>query len=166
MDTKIRRDHILKLLENSKNYVPGHDLAESFNVTRQVIVKDISILKAEGYNIISSSKGYYINSSENLFKTIAVKHEKNEIEIELRTIIDCGAKVIDVTVEHPVYGQLIGSLEIENHIDIDIFLDKIKTSNPLSIVNHGIHLHKIEYDNENQYLCVLNALRDLNILID
>jgi transcriptional regulator of NAD metabolism len=60
-----RRDKILSLLRMGGRPVTGNEFADMFSVTRQVIVKDIAIIKAEGVEIISTHAGYKIKSNKN-----------------------------------------------------------------------------------------------------
>ena len=81
-----RRNSIVELLHGEKSAIKGTILAEKFNVTRQIIVKDIAILRAKGNNIIATPDGYMINEEkENRIKSIiAVNHNKDEMIKELK----------------------------------------------------------------------------------
>jgi transcriptional regulator of NAD metabolism len=59
-----RRREILKVLNNSKEPVTGSTLAKDFNVTRQVIVQDVAILRAEGKDIIATPQGYMMAKNQ------------------------------------------------------------------------------------------------------
>jgi transcriptional regulator of NAD metabolism len=159
-----RRDKILSLLRMGGRPVTGNEFADMFSVTRQVIVKDIAIIKAEGVEIISTHAGYKIKSNKNI-KMIAVKHSKNQIRTELEAIVNNGGKVLDITVEHPIYGELTGNLGLETQVDIEIFMAKIKNSKPLAIINDGLHLHRIEVDSEEDFLKIKQKLDELGLLV-
>ena len=79
MTANERREEIIKNLVKEKKAITGSELASYFNVTRQVIVKDIAILRAAGKNIIATPDGYMINdNSDNRVKSvIAVKWKVN-----------------------------------------------------------------------------------------
>ena len=47
-----RKQELLTLLKQSKEAINGQSLAEQFGVTRQIIVQDIALLRADGYQII------------------------------------------------------------------------------------------------------------------
>ena len=53
-----RRDEILKILKQAGQPVPGTDLAQRFQVSRQVIVQDIAILRASDEKILPTARGY------------------------------------------------------------------------------------------------------------
>ena len=53
-----------KVLNNSKEPVTGSTLAKDFNVTRQVIVQDMAILRAEGKDIIATPQGYMMAKNQ------------------------------------------------------------------------------------------------------
>jgi len=161
-----RLKKLIEILSLSKEPVSGNQLAERFKVTRQVIVKDIAILKAQGYEIKSSPRGYSINPENYLIKTIAVKHSSDKVEQELKTIVKCGGRVLDVSVEHPVYGEIVGKIDVYTEEEVDNFIAKLKTTKPLSIINNGIHIHRIEVENEEQYNCIKKELKRLKILLE
>ena len=52
------RQEILKYIAGSRKPVSGTKLAELFQVSRQVIVQDIALLRAADYDIISTNRGY------------------------------------------------------------------------------------------------------------
>ena len=47
-----RRQEILKNIKESDRPVSGSKLAKDYDVSRQVIVQDIALLRASGYDII------------------------------------------------------------------------------------------------------------------
>ncbi len=55
-----RRKAIAAYLQAEKEAVSGSALAEKFDVSRQIIVQDISLLKASGYDILSTHYGYVL----------------------------------------------------------------------------------------------------------
>jgi uncharacterized protein len=152
MISKNRRDRIKELLTTSKETIKGQSLAEMFNVTRQVIVKDIAIIRAEGLNIIATPEGYMVPSDNNLKikRVIAVMHSRSDMGDELKSIIKYGCTIEDVIVEHPLYGEIKAMLMIKNLFDLEKFEEKFNNygAEPLSALTNGIHLHTISCDNE------------------
>lgn len=149
---EIRKKRILEELKNS-GYLKGSELAEIFSVTRQVIVKDIAILRAEGNDIFATPRGYFLNipgTADRIRKVIATKHGRDNIERELEIIIDNGGKVLDVIVEHPVYGEIKANLMLENRTDLILFMENTerRKAKPLSSLTNGVHLHTIESDSQ------------------
>lgn len=147
-----RKQRILTELKN-RNYLKGSELAEIFSVTRQVIVKDIAILRAEGYDIIATPNGYFLNipgKTNRVRRVIATRHDRDNICRELEIIIDNGGKVLDVIVEHPVYGEIKANLMLDNRADLSSFMENVKNrkAKPLSSLTDGVHLHTVEGDSE------------------
>ncbi|MDD2494914.1 MAG: transcription repressor NadR [Tissierellia bacterium] len=144
-------------------------LAKKFNVSRQVIVGDIALMRALGLKISATPRGYVIDKSheDNLIFTIACKHNKENMGKELYAVVDNGGAVLDVTVEHGVYGQIIGELRIFSRYDVDLFLEKIEKykSLPLSNLTGGIHLHRIQCKDEESYKRITQVLCKENILL-
>ncbi|MGL5641118.1 MAG: transcription repressor NadR [Paraclostridium sp.] len=169
MNTKERRDKILSILVNSKNPISGSHLSKELEVSRQVIVGDIALLRASGADIISTPKGYMINEglTNSIIKTIACKHSKDCIEDELNLIVDEGATILNVIVEHSVYGQLTGDLHISSRRDVREFIKRLQndTVNPLSQLTDGIHLHTIKCEDEEILNSVLETLKQKGYIL-
>ena len=60
MNGEIRRAKIENILKSSAVPVPGVTLAKDLDVSRQIIVSDIALLRANGLTILSTNKGYMI----------------------------------------------------------------------------------------------------------
>jgi len=169
MNSKERREYIKNLLIKNNISYKGQFLAEKLGVTRQVIVKDIAIIRAEGVNIIATPKGYLIPSEETNYvrRVIAVSHEREDIYDELECIVKFGGIVEDVTVDHSLYGEIRAMLMVKTLMDIEEFTKKLKDSSaqPLSYLTNGIHLHTIRADNEEIIECIIKELKDKNYLI-
>lgn len=166
-----RRNFILDLLINSEAPITGNELAEKTNVSRQVIVQDISLLKAKNHTIIATSQGYmYMKQIPSVKKSstiIACNHTREQMELELQLLIDCGVTVKDVTVEHPIYGDLTAPLMLKTREDVTQFTKKMKEKNAslLSELTNGIHLHTIEADHPANLTKAQNVLKQHGFLL-
>lgn len=171
MSGEERRKKILNYLKESKGPISGADIAKEFEVSRQVIVQDIALLRAFHKNILSTNKGYLYfceKEEEHKYKrSIKVKHKDSDILDEFYTIVDCGAKVLDVVVEHEVYGQITVDLIINNRQDAINFVGKCKksASKTLNVLTDGIHYHTVEASCEEVLDRVENALFEKGYLI-
>lgn len=169
MNSKERRETIVENLRDNKEPIKGAELAKKFCVTRQVIVKDIAILRAEGCNIIATPEGYMFdnNIGENIRKVIAVSHTKQDIEDELYTIIKYGGKVEDVIIEHSLYGEIRAMLKITNIAELEHFIENLNKNKaePLSKLTQGIHLHTIEAKDKETIDKIIKTLQDKGYLI-
>lgn len=169
--TEERRKQILDILNTSEEPITGSDFAKKFNVSRQVIVQDIAVLRAKGTNIMATSNGYYIlkiNEDNRNIKTIVCKHEGyDSIEKELAIIIDMGAKILDVIVTHPVYGEIRCPLMINSRYDLEKFAKKVKEvkAEPLASLTGGEHIHTIEVPNDEVYEIILTKLDKIGFLV-
>lgn len=170
MDANIRREKILNLLKVSNEPFSGASLANQFNVTRQVIVQDIALLRAEKNNIISTSRGYllYENKLEKPKRLLAVKHSRENIIDELCTIIDNGGTVLDVVVEHPIYEEITVNLILKSRRDIDKFIEHLNNNKtePLMHLTGGEHYHTVEADNENTLDLIEEQLNNKGYLLN
>lgn len=163
MGAKLRREKILSHLKNAGSAVNGTQLAGIFEVSRQVIVGDIALLRASGNEILSTPQGYIYGSKEGgLIKKIVCIHGVEGIEEELNIIVDNGCEVIDVIIEHAVYGELSGKLEISNRYDVQSFVHTLLTENapPLSLLTGGVHIHTLRCPDEEAFLRVLRQLEE------
>ena len=121
-------------------------------VSRQVIVQDIALLRAVNKDILATTKGYvlYSQQTEACHRIYYVNHSDDAIADELNTIVDNGGKVLDVIIEHEIYGQITANLILENRRDVAEFCDRLKHSNakPLNIIAGGTHYHTVEARSE------------------
>lgn len=165
-----RRDKIIEILKNSDEPVSGAELARRLNVSRQVIVQDIALLRAVNRNIISTTKGYllYYQESQKVNRCYLVKHSDEEIEDELCTIVDNGGKVLDVIVLHDIYGEISTGLIIKNRQDVYDFLEKLRSHKtiPLKDLTGGVHLHTVEADSEAVLDSIEKKLREKHYLVE
>ncbi|MGG7099057.1 transcription repressor NadR [Clostridium sardiniense] len=168
MDSKKRREDILlKLIENN-DPIKGTDFAKVYGVTRQIIVKDIAILRARGNKIIATPDGYIIAKEENRVKSIiAVSHDSDSIREELEIVIKYGGIIEDVIVEHPMYGEIKAMLMIKNLNDINNFVEKYKNNHakPLSVLTNGVHIHTISADDEVNMDLIKKELKDKGFVV-
>ncbi len=167
-----RRNKLLEILRQAKNPIIGSELAEKFDVSRQVIVQDIALLRAGGKNILATSQGYIFPESRNLDMVrtkIACKHNgESEVEDELMTIVNYGAKIVDVIVEHPLYGELNGLLMIKSVEDVKKFMQRYREEKAtlLAELTGGVHLHTIEAINKEVIKRLKNVLKEKGYLLD
>lgn len=163
-----RRDNILELLLESTEPLKGSDIAKKYAVTRQIIVKDIAILRAEGKNIIATPDGYIINKNEKKFKAIiAVTHTEEEMFDEMNIVIKYGGIIEDVIVEHPLYGEITGMLMIKNYNELNKFIQKYKEQRAklLSVLTNGVHLHTIAAESQEDIELIISELRERKFIV-
>jgi len=164
MDAEQRREEIIGLLNNSNLPISGTDIARQLGVSRQIIVQDIALLRAVNKNILSTNKGYVlfqeIEKIGKIRKTFKVQHLDEKIQDELYTIVDLGGRVLDVVVEHDIYGQISVDLIINSRADVDNFIEKVRTykTKSLNELTDGVHFHTIEADSEVIMTAVEKAL--------
>lgn len=145
MSGEERRGKIIQALKNSNKAVSATTLAKKFDVSRQVIVQDVALLRANGKNIFSTNRGYLIQEDEETTRVFKVQHEDDEVEKELTTIVDLGGTVEDVFVYHKVYGVLRAEMNIKSRMDIRNYMEEIRSgkSSLLKNVTSGYHYHTV-----------------------
>ncbi|MEG1633180.1 MAG: transcription repressor NadR [Oscillospiraceae bacterium] len=168
MDADMRRKEISQILSAADAPVSAASLGERFGVSRQVIVGDVALLRACGLDISATPRGYLIpREAGGLIRAVACIHGREDTEKELLIIVDNGCSVMDVVVEHPVYGQLTGELSLSNRYDVRQFIERLNAENaaPLSALTGGIHLHHLRCPDESAYARTLAALADAGLLL-
>jgi len=172
LSSEVRRQEIMRLLRGG-SIITGSVLSEKLGVTRQVIVADIALLRASGEQIIATPQGYMANlmpSAPAVRQTIASRHapDLESIRAELNLIVDHGVTVLDVSVEHPLYGEITGNLRIKNRRDVEAFVAKLTSSQaePLSILTGGLHLHTIECEDRETLSLLIEELKRRNFLAE
>lgn len=149
-----RRNHILQRLMSRMEPISGTALAGEFHVSRQVIVQDIALMRAENHAILSTNKGYLYHREEltpSMPKRVFfVRHTTRQVLEEFMTVIDLGGKILDVMVEHEIYGQIRADLLIETAQDAREFNEKLLSSrdNPLKVLTDDCHYHTVAAPSE------------------
>ncbi len=140
-----RRKEIVRMIQEAKEPVSGSHLSKALHVSRQVIVQDMALIRAEGYQIDSTYKGYRMHTDELCKRVFKVIHTDEQVADELYLIIDLGGKVEDVFIYHKVYGLIRGKLNLCSRYDIDVYLSEIKNgkSSLLKNATSGYHYHTV-----------------------
>ena len=143
-----RRNAIINQIRSSSAPVPGKSLAASYDVSRQVIVQDIALIRAAGYEIISTNRGYILSESSSVSRIFKVRHTDSQLEEELCSIVDLGGCVKNVMVNHKVYG----------HMEAE--------SSPLKNITSDYHYHVVEADSEETLDLIEDMLREKGFLVE
>lgn len=170
MDGEERRKALLEILAAASEPMSGTELSGLLNVSRQVIVQDIALLRAVDKNILSTNKGYVLYHEEKTRRakrTIKVYHTDDQIRDELNTIVDEGGHVLDVVVEHDIYGQITVDLIINNRADVNAFVMKLEQNHTKSLnrLTDGVHFHTVEADDETILDRIEIALKEKGYLL-
>ena len=168
MNAEQRRQQLLSLLQANEEYLNATRLSQQLGVSRQVIVSDVAILRERGHDIVATPRGYLIDRrGEWGYVGVASCHHGPEgVEKEFYLIVDNGGAVIDITVEHPIYGQLSARLDIRSRFDADLFLHRCREEQAvlLSALTGGFHLHRVGVAAREDYLRIEKALAQAGIL--
>jgi uncharacterized protein len=164
-----RRRRILEWMRTHRSPVHGGDLARRFRVSRQSLVQDVAILRASGQEILGTPRGYRLpdTASQGYKAILACKHAPERTEEELNILADHGVKILDVIVEHPLYGEIRGSLMLESRADVQDFLERVNSSKAslLSSLTGGVHLHTVEASRPEMIARAKEQLRERGFLL-
>ena len=163
-----RREEIVNTIQNSTIPVSGKELAARFEVSRQVIVQDIALIRAAGYDIISTNRGYILNAPNLVERVFKVNHTDEQLEDELCAIVDLGGKIKNVMVNHKVYGKMEATLNINSRRKVKEFMEDIESgkSIPLKNITSNYHYHKVEADSEETLDMIEDVLRKKGYLVE
>jgi transcriptional regulator of NAD metabolism len=164
-----RRRGIMAWMRGHGRPIRGGELAKRFRVSRQCLVQDVAILRAGGERIEATPRGYHlpVGAKRGHRAILACRHAPERTEEELQILVDHGVKVLDVIVEHPVYGELRGSLMLESRADVQDFLAQVSASRAsfLSSLTGGVHLHTVEASRPELILRAKARLRARGFLL-
>lgn len=161
-----RRKKILSLMRQSDKPLSGSMLGKETGVSRQVVVQDIALLRTEGHAIVATARGYLLDESSETVRLFKTCHTNEQTEEELQTIVDLGGCVVDVMVNHRVYGKMTAPLNIRNRRDVQIFMKQLETgkSAPLMNVTSGYHFHHVTAESEEVLDEIEDALKEKAML--
>ncbi len=150
MKAEERRKNILQMLASSHTPISGSTIAEKLGASRQIIVQDVSVLKASGYDILSTHSGYILKETPLKERVFKLRHTSEQTHDELSCIIEHGGTVADVFVWHKAYGKVQAPLNISTRKDIEDFMYAIKTgkSSELMHITDGYHYHTIRAETD------------------
>ena len=163
-----RRSLILKLLSTREEPVAAKELAAKYGVSRQVIVQDMSVIRASRPDIVSTNRGYVMSRQENAgaMREFKLRHRPDQAEEELNAIVDLGGRVKNISVSHRVYGRITAELDISSRQDVKEFIEALDgaASTVLSAVTDGYHYHLIEASSEKRLDMISEALKRAGFL--
>ncbi|MDO4516382.1 MAG: transcription repressor NadR [Bacillota bacterium] len=164
MKAEERRKIIAQILTADRP-ISATALAGKFDVSRQIIVGDIALLRASGLDIVATPRGYKLGETTGLVRTVACIHTGvDALEQELLAMVDNGCTVLDVVVEHRLYGEITGQLSLSSRYDVQQFVERARDSSTLSSLTGGLHLHNLRCPDEEAYQRVCRDLEKLGIL--
>ena len=168
-----RRNKIIEILRKADAPTSASFLAENLSVSRQIIVGDVAVLRAAGNEIYATPRGYLLGSRKPepnypYVGMVACKHGRDELREELYTIVDFGATVINVIVEHPIYGQLTGDMYLSSRYEVDtMFVNAMEgDASLLCDLTGGVHLHQIGCADEALFHLIEAELKKKGFLIE
>ena len=167
MKSDERRKNIVNFLLNEKRAVSGSELSKKYGVSRQIIVKDIAVLKDQGNDIFASNSGYVIHSSPMKERTFKLFHTTEQTKDELQLIVDRGGVVADVYVWHKAYGKMEAKLNISTRFQIEQFIESVRTGKSVELmhITGGYHYHTVRAVSEDVLDGIERALKEKNYIV-
>ena len=158
---------MVDILRNAKKPVSGKALAEKLEVSRQVIVQDIALLRAQKQEIISTCRGYLMKKDAPCRRIFKVHHTDEQMEDELCSIVDLGGKVVNVMINHRIYGHMEAPLDVASRRNVKEFMEGIHSgkSSPLKNITSNYHYHTVEADSEETLDLIEQVLKEKDYLV-
>lgn len=166
MSGQERREEIIKIIKNSGRPVAGTDLANRLGVSRQVIVQDMALIRANGIEVMATNRGYVIQESKDVSRVFKVIHSNEQVEDELNLFVDLGGKVEDVFVYHKVYGVIKATLNIKSRRDVKSYMEGISSGKSTNLLNltSNYHYHTITAEDEQTLDLIQDELNEKGFL--
>jgi hypothetical protein len=164
-----RLEKLIQLLSAARGPLSGSGLAETFSVSRQAVVQDIALLRKRGVPIAATPQGYVLHKGPELVhRVFAVRHKPEDIAEELEAIVSAGGHVLDVIVDHPVYGEIRGNIHVRTRDDVTRFVNLLNSTgqSPLLSLSRGFHLHTVEAEDEHVLDDVERILEEKGFLVN
>jgi transcriptional regulator of NAD metabolism len=164
-----RRAELLRILREADRAITGSELSLTLGVSRQAIVTDVAILRAGGEHIVGSLHGYRMEGAPGgLTAVIDCSHPPDRGREEFEILLDRGIAVLDVGVEHSIFGGIRASILVESRADIDRYTEAILRAGdaPLSVITRGIHSHTVRAPGHDALEAAKRELRSRGILRD
>ena len=162
-----RRKGIVRQIQEGEKPIPAKKRAADYHVSRQVIVQDIALIRAAGYEIISTNRGYILTEPKTVSRVFKVQHTDEQLEEELCAIVDLGGCVENVMVNHRVYGHMEANIMIRSRRNIAEFMEDIRSgkSSPLKNITSNYHYHKVSADSEHTLDLIEEDLKKRGFLV-
>ena len=166
MNGQERREQILKILKNSMEPISGVELAKKLEVSRQVIVQDMALIRANGIDVMATNRGYIYNEEKEVSRVFKVIHTDEQVEEELNLFVDLGGKVEDVFVYHKVYGVIKVSMNIKSRRDVRKYMEEISSGKSTNLKNltSNFHYHTITAEDEQTLDLIQDELQQKGFL--
>lgn len=170
-----RRAKLLEILKTSATPIKAAELAKLTGVSRQVIVQDMQLLRAKKEPIIATSQGYiyttYMPSNDTplgVQRVVQTQHSPEDMEKELNILVDHGVVVLDVAIEHSVYGRISRPLQLKTRYDVEKFNEEMKGNDAslLSSMTEGLHFHTLQAPNEESLERAFQKLAEAGFLVN
>jgi len=170
MDQISRRSEILRILGQEADCISAARLAERFGVTRQIVVSDVALLRANGHRIVATRRGYQLEreTAQGSLESVVCRHSSDQVLEEFYAVVDNGGSVASVVVEHPIYGQISADLNIASRYEANEFVRRLRSTNAaqLSDLTGGLHVHMLRVPDGETYRRIVGELARLGILAE
>ena len=167
MNVSERRSEIIRILRQANGPTAAKDLAARFQVSRQIIVQDLAVIRASIPGIVSTNRGYMLQKETVCSREYKVRHREEQVEKELNLLVDCGGHVKNVSICHRVYGRITAEMDIGSRQDVREFLQNLDSSKStiLGSATSSYHYHLVEASCEERLDLIEEELKKGGFLV-
>jgi transcriptional regulator of NAD metabolism len=144
-----RREELVRLLRAAHEPIVGAELARMVGVSRQMLTHDLTLLRLSGVDIMYT------------------QHDREHMMDEMTILVDLGIHILDVGIDHPVYGPLRADLCISSRQDVWELVERLEQTGTASLaeLTGGRHSHTVEAPRPDLLAKARAQLRDRGYLI-
>jgi len=172
MDNQERRTKLYEMLEQGEEPLTGKFLSQALNVTRQIIVGDVAILRSGGKKILSTARGYKLErlEKENEFwqelNCQSQNMDEAEMEDELNVIVDNGGIVHGLTLSHAVYGVIRVPMNLYSRRNVHLYMNRLRKEKGLLItaLTQGKHTLSVKTRDVEDMNALIEELKEMGFL--
>lgn len=170
MKNQQRREKILEILRNSTGPITGDQLAKDLDVSRQVIVLDMALLRSAGNAIVSTRRGYQING-RSLTASFDCRYKEVDTDAaveEMNAVVDNGGMIASVTVLPDFCGPIQAYLNLKNRRDVKQYFENFRKYQVPLIANlsRGYHTLTVAADSQEELEAIREGLQELGCLVE
>jgi transcriptional regulator of NAD metabolism len=164
-----RREELVRLLRTAREPIVGAELARQVGVSRQMLTHDLTLLRLSGVDIMATRYGYMLRTPEPVRHrdVLHLQYDRDGMVDEMTILVDLGIHILDISVEHPVYGPLRADLCIASRHDVAELVERLEQTGaaPLFEITGGRHSQTVEAPRLDLLAKAREQLRDRGYLV-
>jgi transcriptional regulator of NAD metabolism len=134
-----------------------------------MLTHDLTLLRLSGVDIMATRYGYMLRTPEPIQHrdVLHVQHDRGGMVEEMTILVDLGIRILDIGIDHPVYGSLRADLGISSRHDVGELVAHLEQTGaaPLCEITGGRHSHTVEAPRPDLLAKAREQLRERGYLV-